>query len=197
VTQIGINFYEKYFGVPYPFSKYDQLFLPEFRIGGMENAGCVTYNDLLLRPPSETTDALRFRLAYITLHELAHMWFGDLVTMQWWNDLWLKESFADFMALECLTQCKKELMEEPMKGHIYANPEVMNTKFIDNALKLDVKRAATHPIKVEVKHTIDAVNVFDGICYEKGASFIKTLKNYIGMEALQVGVNEYFSKFKY
>ena len=146
VTQIGIEFYESFFGVDYPFTKYDQIFLPEFRIGGMENAGCVTYNDVLIKPQSETTDALRFRLAYITLHELAHMWFGDLVTMHWWNDLWLKESFADFMALVCMTECKTQLMQEPFKGHIYKNPEVMNTRFIDNALELDVKKSVTHPI---------------------------------------------------
>lgn len=189
VTEIGMEYYEKFFGVKYPFTKYDQIFLPEFRIGGMENAGCVTYNDVFIKPANEMTDALRFRLAYITLHELAHMWFGDLVTMHWWNDLWLKESFADFMALMCLTECKAELMQVPMKGHIYANPEVYNTKFIDNALNLDVKRSVTHPIQVQVKHTIDAVNVFDGICYEKGASFIKTLKNYIGKDALKEGVS--------
>lgn len=192
-----MEFYEKFFGVKYPFSKYDQIFVPEFRIGGMENAGIVSYNDAFIKPKSEMTDALSFRLAYVALHELAHMWFGDLVTMHWWNDLWLKESFADFMALLCMTECKDELMREPFKGHIYANPEVMNTKFIDAALNLDVKRSITHPIQVDVNHTIDAVNVFDGICYEKGASFIKTLKNYIGGEALEKGVCDYFSKFRF
>jgi aminopeptidase N len=173
VTAIGIRFYERFFGPKFPFAKYDQIFVPEFRIGGMENAGAVAYNDVFLKPQEEMTDSLRFRLAYITLHELAHMWFGDLVTMKWWNDLWLKESFADFSALMCLMECKSELTVEGLKSHIYG----------------------THPIQVEVKHTIDAVNVFDDICYEKGACFIKTLKNFIGREALSEGVRAYFEKF--
>ncbi len=161
----------------------------------MENVGCVSYNDLFIKPPQETTDSLRFRIAYITLHELAHMWFGDLVTMQWWNDLWLKESFADFMALMCLIECKDQLCDNGTKTHLYGNPEIMKAKFIDNALNLDVKRSLTHPIQVDVKHTIDAVNVFDEICYEKGACFISTLKNYIGTKAFKEGVSEYFQKY--
>lgn len=158
----------------------------------MENVGCVSYTDLFLKPEAEMTDSLRFRIAYITLHELAHMWFGDLVTMKWWNDLWLKESFADFMALMCIIDCNDELCMGEEKKHIYGNPEIMKAKFIDAALKLDVKRALTHPIQVEVKHTTDAVNVFDEICYEKGACFLQTLRNYIGQQALKEGVSSYF-----
>jgi aminopeptidase N len=163
----------------------------------MENVGAVTYNDLFIKPREEMTDSLRFRVTYVTLHELAHMWFGDLVTMKWWNDLWLKESFADFCALMCLMECKEELTMQGEKQHIYGNPEVMQTKFIEHALNADVKKSLTHPIQVQVNHTIDAVNVFDEICYEKGACFIKTLKNYIGREALSEGVKEYFMKFRF
>ena len=197
VTEIGIRYYENFFGVKFPFSKYDQIFVPELRIGAMENVGAVTFNDNFLKPPQEKTDSLTFQLSYILLHELAHMWFGDLVTMRWWNDLWLKESFADFMSVMCLTECKEELMQNGTKAHIYGNPEIMQTKFIERALFADVKQSSTHPILVDVNHTIDAVNVFDDICYEKGACFIKTLKNYIGQEALMAGVKEYFSKFKF
>ena len=192
VTLIGMEYYEKFFGVEFPFSKYDQIFVPQFRIAGMENVGAVSFNDNFLKPGEEMTDSLRFKIAYICLHELAHMWFGDLVTMKWWNDLWLKESFADFMALMCITDCKSTLTSGP-NGHIYQNPEIMSTRFIDFALNSDVKASMTHPIQVDVQHTIDAVNVFDEICYEKGACFIKTLKNYIGQEALMAGSKAYFT----
>jgi aminopeptidase N len=183
--------------VKFPFSKYDQIFVPEFRIGAMENVGAVSFNDVFLKPLDEMTDSLRFRLSYICLHELAHMWFGDLVTMKWWNDLWLKESFADFSALTCLTECKEELTSIENGINIYGNPDLLKAKFIENALHSDVKWSLTHPIQVDVNHTIDAVNVFDDICYEKGACFINTLRNYIGPDNLKVGMKEYFSKFKY
>ena len=102
-------------------------------------------------------------LTYIALHELAHMWFGDLVTMQWWNDLWLKESFADFLAVTNLLQ-NKALQN-------YEHSELLFLQYLRLALKADTVKT-THPIQVEVKHTEDAVNVFDRICYEKGALFV-------------------------
>lgn len=103
VTQ-GIKFYEELFNCKYPFSKYDMIYCPEFRITAMENLGATTFTDRSLLPKDEMTDVMVFRHYFVHLHELAHTWFGDLTTMKWWNDLWLKESFADFCAGICMNE---------------------------------------------------------------------------------------------
>lgn len=102
-TEKGLTFYADFFGVAYPFSKYDQIFVPEFNAGAMENVGCVTYNEQLL--PKETPSKSRLtRLCHVLMHEMAHMWYGNLVTMRWWDDLWLNESFAEYISHYCMAK---------------------------------------------------------------------------------------------
>ena len=125
------------------------------------------------------------RLNYVALHELAHMWFGNLVTMKWWNDLWLKESFADFMAATNLLQ-NKALQH-------YKNNDQLFLSFLERALKVDLS-ICTHPISSDqVKNTDDGDNVFDQISYGKGASFIKQMSHFIGEDTLKAGINKYFT----
>jgi aminopeptidase N len=141
VIKVGMRFYEEYTGVKYPFEKYDHIFCPEFRIGAMENVGAVTFTDRFLMPKDSLTDFLLLRFHYIALHELAHMWFGDLVTMEWWNDLWLKESFADFMAATNMTE-NPDLIN-------YKNSDQIFLNFLNNAIEADCLKT-THPISVVV-----------------------------------------------
>ena len=127
------------------------------------------------------------RYHYVALHELAHMWFGDLVTMYWWKDLWLKESFADFMAATCLAEC------EALSN--YKNSNQLFLSYLNRALDADIKKS-THAISSDVvNNTEDAVNVFDAISYEKGASFIKQMSSFLGRDILTAGMNEYFTKY--
>mmetsp|Transcript_2156 Transcript_2156/g.1491 ORF Transcript_2156/g.1491 Transcript_2156/m.1491 type:complete len:395 (-) Transcript_2156:1653-2837(-) len=107
VVKEGMKFYEDLYGTPFPFEKYDHIFCPEFRISAMENVGAITFRDNLLLPKDQQTDHIKFFFMMVALHELAHMWFGDLTTMNWWNDLWLKESFADFSCATVMENCKE------------------------------------------------------------------------------------------
>ncbi|MCP2341885.1 aminopeptidase N [Actinomadura rupiterrae] len=182
VTRQGFAFFEDVFGRPYPFSKYDQLFVPEFNAGAMENAGCVTFlEDYVFR--SRVTDAAYERRAETILHEMAHMWFGDLVTMRWWDDLWLNESFATFMSVLCQAEATK------WKGAwtTFANLEKAWAYRQDQL-------PSTHPISADIPD-IRAVEVnFDGITYAKGASVLKQLVAYVGRDNFLEGVRHYFDR---
>lgn len=138
----GIGFYNELFNYNFPFAKYDMIYVPEFRIGAMENVGAVTFTDRVLKPADERTDKMDLIHAYVHLHELAHMWYGDLTTMHWWNDLWLKESFADFCSVTCMSETDS-IRER------YPNPELLMLNFTKRALAADLA-PTTHPIQVPI-----------------------------------------------
>jgi aminopeptidase N len=179
-TKQGFGFYHANFGTPYAFGKYDQLFVPEFNAGAMENAGAVTFlEDYVFR--SKVTRASYERRAETVLHEMAHMWFGDLVTMQWWDDLWLNESFATFASV----LCQAEATEYDTAWTTFANVEK------SWAYRQD-QLPSTHPVAADIPD-LAAVEVnFDGITYAKGASVLKQLVAYVGLEEFLSGLRDYF-----
>lgn len=179
-TKQGFGFYHKNFGTPYAFGKYDQLFVPEFNAGAMENAGAVTFlEDYVFR--SKVTKYSYERRAETVLHEMAHMWFGDLVTMRWWDDLWLNESFATFASV----LCQAEATEYTEAWTTFANVEK------SWAYRQD-QLPSTHPVAADIPD-LAAVEVnFDGITYAKGASVLKQLVAYVGLENFLAGLRSYF-----
>jgi aminopeptidase N len=185
VTKQGFDWYHANFGVRYAFDKYDQLFVPEFNAGAMENAGCVTFNETYVFR-SKVTDARYERRAETILHEMAHMWFGDLVTMRWWDDLWLNESFATWASV----LCQAEATEYTEAWTTFANVEK------SWAYRQD-QLPSTHPIAADIPD-LQAVEVnFDGITYAKGASVLKQLVAYVGLEPFMAGLRAYFEAHKW
>jgi aminopeptidase N len=185
VTKQGLDFFHDHFDYPYPFGKYDQAFVPEYNLGAMENPGLVTFREEFIFRGKVTQASYEGR-ANVILHEMAHMWFGDLVTMVWWDDLWLKESFADFMGT-------------------FAN--VGATRFKDAWITFANRRKAwayradqlpsTHPITADIRDLQDAKLNFDGITYAKGASVLKQLVAYVGQDAFLEGARRYFKRHAY
>ncbi len=182
LTKQGFAFFEEEFDCAYPFAKYDQLFSPEYNMGAMENAGCVTISEVYVFR-SKVPDALVERRALTVLHELAHMWFGDLVTMQWWNDLWLNESFAEWAS----TTCQAEATQWTDAWTTFGTYEK------DWAYDQD-QLSTTHPIVAEIRDLQDVEVNFDGITYAKGASVLKQLVAYVGRDAFRDGLRTYFRK---
>ena len=175
---------KKYFGTPYPFKKYDQLIVPEFTSGAMENVGAVTFNERFISRGQKSLKEKR-SLANVILHEMAHMWFGDLVTMKWWNDLWLNESFATYMASLAMNS---------------------NTRFKDSwrdfysgksGAYFEDQMVTTHPIEGDVVDTLHAMANFDAITYGKGASVLKQTSFSLEPSKFQKGVQLYFKKYAY
>ena len=182
LTRQGFEFFEAQFGCPYPFAKYDQLFVPEFNAGAMENAGAVTILEgYVFR--GKVTGAQVERRAITVLHELAHMWFGDLVTMRWWNDLWLNESFAEYMS-------HLAAVENTEFDHAWTTFASVEKSW---AYRQD-QLPTTHPIFAEINDLQDVEVNFDGITYAKGASVLRQLVAWVGPEQFMSGVREYFSK---
>ncbi|RSS13093.1 aminopeptidase N [Streptomyces sp. WAC08401] len=185
ITKQGLDFFHDRFDFPYPFGKYDQAFVPEYNLGAMENPGMVTFREEYIFRGKVTRASYEGR-ANTVLHEMAHMWFGDLVTMEWWDDLWLKESFADFMGA-------------------FAN--VGATRFKDAWITFANRRKAwayradqlpsTHPITADIRDLQDAKLNFDGITYAKGASVLKQLVAYVGQDAFLEGSRRYFKRHAY
>jgi aminopeptidase N len=182
VTRQGFDWFQEKFDYDYPFAKYDQLFVPEFNAGAMENAGAVTIRDQYVFR-SKVTDAAYETRAETILHELAHMWFGDLVTMEWWNDLWLNESFATYTSIAC--QAYAPGSRWPHSWTTFANS--MKTW----AYRQD-QLPSTHPIMAEIRDLDDVLVNFDGITYAKGASVLKQLVAYVGQDEFFRGVQAYF-----
>lgn len=181
-TKEGFKFFEAAFDYPYPFDKYDQLFVPEFNAGAMENAGAVTFTETYVFR-SKVTDAIRERRVITILHELAHMWFGDLVTMEWWNDLWLNESFAEYASHLAVA----EATEWKTVWSTFASLE-KSWAFRQDQLP------STHPIVAEINDLQDVQVNFDGITYAKGAAVLKQLVAWVGQDKFLAGVSEYFKK---
>ena len=185
ITKKGFAFYAKTWGVPYPYAKFDQIYVPEYNAGAMENIGMVTIRDQYVFE-SKVTDAYAERRVVTVLHELAHMWFGDYVTMKWWNDLWLNESFAEFTS----TLATAEATEWKDAWATFSSGEK------SWALNQD-QLSTTHPIVAPINDLNDTYVNFDGITYAKGASVLKQLVYYVGREKFFKGINNYLNKHAY
>ncbi|GAA1958571.1 aminopeptidase N [Kitasatospora viridis] len=184
VTKQGFRYFQEKFDTPYPFEKYDQLFVPEFNAGAMENAGAVTLRDQYVFR-SKVTDTSYEARATTILHELAHMWFGNLVTMEWWNDLWLNESFATYAEMVALVEPAGTRW--PNGWTTFAN-QMKTWAYRQDQLP------STHPIMAEINDLEDVMVNFDGITYAKGASVLKQLVAYVGQDAFFKGLQAYFKR---
>jgi aminopeptidase N len=184
ITRQGLDFYTALFQTPYPFAKYDQVFVPEFP-GAMENPGCVTFGEQFLFR-SRVTDTMYQVRAEVILHEMAHMWFGDLVTMRWWNDLWLNESFAEC----CAVLASAEATRFTGAWTTFCGGR-KTWGYMQDQLP------SAHPIAASAPTLTEAAANFDGISYAKGASVLKQLIAYVGRDAFFAGVRAYFAEHSY
>ncbi len=182
----GISWYQDYYGIAYPTDKCDMIALPDFAAGAMENLGCITYREsLLLADPATATQAELQNIADVVTHELAHMWFGDLVTMRWWNGIWLNEAFATFMEIACCTAFRPDWQR-------------WTTFSLERTLAFDVDSlAATRSVEFPVEAPRDCEGMFDVLTYQKGASLLRMLEQYLGEEPFRRGVSHYLTTHEY
>lgn len=182
-TKQGFRFFEKYYSYPYPYKKYDQLIVPDFNWGAMENVGAVTFNEDRFVSKGKKSKEQRVQLALTLFHEMAHMWFGNLVTMDWWNDLWLNESFATFSSYKGVAKATefKDVWQR-----------FYNSK--QKAYQQD-QSPVTHPVAQDCHHTDQALSSFDAITYRKGASVMKQLAYLLGDKTYRKGLKNYFKEF--
>lgn len=187
LTRKFLSYFNDYFGIPYPLPKLDMIAIPDFASGAMENWGAITFREaMLLFDVATSSQQTKQDIAEVIAHELAHQWFGNLVTMRWWNDLWLNESFATFMATKAV-------------DHFY--PEWMSwDHFLKSATSDSMSLDAlhnSHPINVDVKHPAEVREIFDNISYGKGGSVLRMLEDFVGEEHFRKGLHLYLSQYKY
>ena len=186
-TKKFLGEYEKYFGIKYPLPKLDMIAIPDFAAGAMENWGAITFREAILLYDTKTSSTrTKQYIAEVISHELAHQWFGNLVTMKWWNDLWLNESFATFMATKIVNKFYPEWdLWDQFLGD--AMLEAMSLDALKNS----------HPINVDVKHPAQIREIFDAISYDKGGNVLRMLENYVGIENFRKGLKYYLTQHKY
>ncbi len=182
----ALRYFTEYYGIAYPADKLDLVAIPDFAFGAMENLGCVTFREtLLLVDPSAVPQPELQRVADVIHHEIAHMWFGDLVTMRWWNGIWLNEAFATFMEMKCTDAFRPS-------WHRW------NDFGLSRSAAMDVDSlAATRPIEYPVHSPADAEGMFDLLTYEKGAAVVRMLEQYVGEESFRAGIHAYLHRHAY
>lgn len=186
IAEEAIEFYESYFGIPYSLPKLHLISVPEFAAGAMENWGAITFRETAIEASINSSVKNRKKIADVVAHELAHQWFGDLVTMKWWNDLWLNESFATFMAPKVMDSAFPQwrAQEDFLRGETAG---AMSRDSLSN----------THPIEVDVRSPSEIEQIFDEISYSKGASIIRMLEEYMGADDFRKGLREYLTHYKF
>ena len=188
VSKASIRYYEKMFGTPYAFDKLDSIMCPDYAMGAMENVGCITYNDDYV-PRDENFTRYKQENIYNTIaHEISHQWFGNLVTMKWWDDLWLNESFANMISYMAMDE-GDGMDDITLAWNIFIDEQY-------SGLNEDQKNTS-HPIAASCVHTGAAQDIFDGISYGKGAAFLHQMVFYLGKDILCEGLKTYFAKYKF